>query len=79
MGPEQVLLLRVRMDLRIMLLKVHATFSKGVTLKPHHQMQFRVIFRTLICCGGGGGVLTSLLRYSLCIPQLCQAVSATVI
>ena len=38
----------VRVDLKIMAMKGHCTSSKSSKLKPHHQIQFSIIPRTLL-------------------------------
>ena len=48
----QVLPLRVRVDLEVMLTKEHFTFPKVLELEPHYQMQFSVTFREVV--GGEG-------------------------
>ena len=45
MGPEQVLQLRVRIDLGVMAIKKYPTFLKAIELEPHYQMKFRDILR----------------------------------
>ena len=43
---------QVWVDLGIMAMKGYSTYLKSPKLKPHHQMQFNVISRTLIHGGG---------------------------
>ena len=46
MGPKQVLLLQVRVDLGVMKMKGYSTLLRSLELKFHYQMQFCVIPRT---------------------------------
>ena len=46
MGFDQVLPLRVKVDLGIMAMKGCSTFFNALKNEPHHQMQFSVISRT---------------------------------
>ena len=46
MGPEQLLLLQVRVDLGVMAMKEYSTLSRTLEQEPHYQMQFSVIPRT---------------------------------
>ena len=48
MEPKQVLTVRVRVDLGVMAMKVYSTFLKASGLKPHYQIQFNVIPKTLV-------------------------------
>ena len=42
MGPPQVLLFRVRVDLGVMAMKVHSIYPRSPELETHHQMKFSV-------------------------------------
>ena len=42
-GPQWVLSLWVRVNLRVMTMKGYFTFPKAPGLEPHHQMQFSII------------------------------------
>ena len=46
----------VRVDLRVMAMMVYSTHSKSPKLEPHHQMQFKIIPKSLLF-GGEGGLL----------------------
>ena len=46
-GPHQVLLIQVTMDLSAMAMKSYSIFLKVTKLGPHHLI---VISRTLVCC-----------------------------
>ena len=47
MGPKQVLLLQVRVDLGVMAMKEYSTFPKAAELERHHQVRFSVISKIL--------------------------------
>ena len=49
MWPLQVLSLRIRLDLKVIVMKEYTEFPKAPELEPHHQMQFSPISRTLLC------------------------------
>ena len=62
MEPQQVLPFRVRVDLGVMVLRRYFTLLKSLELELHHQMQYRVIPRTLPFVGRGSleGIAKSL-------------------
>ena len=43
MGPRQVLLLRVKVDIGVIAIKKYFIFLKAPGLDPHHRIQFSVI------------------------------------
>ena len=48
MGPKQILLIWVRVDLRVIAMKGYCIFPKVPGMEPLHQMQFHVISRVHI-------------------------------
>ena len=48
MGPKQVILIQIRVDLELMAMKNYSTFDRAPGLERHHQMHFNVISRTLV-------------------------------
>ena len=57
MGPEQVLPLRVRVDLGVMAMKVYSTFLRDPGLEPYYLLQFSDIIRIIT-----RGEITSFLK-----------------
>ena len=57
MGPQQVLLLQIRMDLGVMAVKVYSKFPSGQELVPHDEMQLSYSEHPLL---GGRGYYPSL-------------------
>ena len=53
LGPQQVQLLQVSMNLGAMAMKEYSIFPKASGLEPHYQTQFSIITRTFV----GEGVL----------------------
>ena len=43
MGPKEVLPFWVKVDLRVMAMKVYSRLPRAAELNPHHQIQFSVI------------------------------------
>ena len=54
MRPQQVLPLKIKVDLGIMAMKGYSTLPRSPELEPHHQMLFSIIPGSPIFCRGQG-------------------------
>ena len=81
MGPEQILSLRVRVDLGVMEIKGYTTFSKAPGQESHHQVQFNAIYRKLVRQGPFSILYLSyegicVLVCIFCLHYMAEAVSS---